>query len=136
MPVWLRNVQLGIFSIPQAAFLLLVRKSNRALLSSNGLLVGFTPAAWLVVSLTAVGGLLVAAVVKHADNILKTYATAIAIVLTCLATSLLSATVPSAAFLQGMVLVLVSMAMYNVPAVAQAQRTDSLAAEPRSKAQQ
>ena len=44
---------------------------------SHGLLAGFTPAVWLVTALTAVGGLLVASVVKHTNTVLKTYASGV-----------------------------------------------------------
>jgi len=75
--IWVRNVQLGLFSLPQAASLC---AADAAIIAEHGLLVGFTPLAWSVVLLKALGGLLVAAVVKYADNVLKTYATAIAII--------------------------------------------------------
>ena len=45
---------------------------SRAAIATNGAFVGFTPAVWLVTTLTAGGGLLIASVVKHADNLLKT----------------------------------------------------------------
>lgn len=109
--LWLRNVQLAIFSIPQTAFLTL---SHAKAIQTLGFFAGFTPLVWLVVVLKALGGLIVAAVIKYADNILKTYATAVAIVLTCLLSIPLYGLVPSAAFLQGMVLVLISMVLYNV----------------------
>lgn len=95
--LWVRNVQLGIFSIPQAAALML---ADRALISSQGPLVGFTALAWSVVMLRAFGGLLVACVVKYADNVLKTYATAIAIILTCVITTITTRVAPSLRFLQ------------------------------------
>merc|ERR1711956_166932 len=38
---------------------------------------GFTATAWAVVVLNAIGGLLVALVIKYADNILRGFATAI-----------------------------------------------------------
>ena len=81
--------------------------------AAHGLLVGFTPAVWLVTALTACGGLLVAAVVKHADNLLKTYSTAVAILVTCLFTTATTGVAPSACFLQGMALVLSSLLFYN-----------------------
>lgn len=57
-----------------------------------------------------------AQVIKYADNILKTYATAVAIVLTCLLSVPLYGIMPSFNFLQGMVLVLASMFLYARPA--------------------
>ena len=75
--IWIRNVQLGLFSIPQSAALCL---ADRAAVTSAGigaLFAGFSPAVWSVVGLKAFGGLLVAAVVKYADNILKTYVAAL-----------------------------------------------------------
>ena len=46
-----------------------------------------------------------AAVVKYADNLLKTYATAIAIVLTFAVTCITARTAPSLGFLQGLAMV-------------------------------
>lgn len=74
--LWIRNVQLGLFAIPQAALMLLCNPTSRAFVRAHGAFGGFTPAVWLATSLTAAGGLLVAAVVKHTDNLLKTYGTA------------------------------------------------------------
>jgi len=108
--LWVRNVQLGLFSIPQAAALML---ADRALISSQGPLIGFTPLVWGVVLLKAFGGLLVAGVVKYADNVLKTYATAIAIILTCIITTITTHVAPSVGFIQGMMLVISSIFLYN-----------------------
>ena len=113
MSLWLRNVQLAIFSIPQAAILLLASSRSRAVIAEYGVLAGFTPAVWCVTVLTAGGGLLIAAVVKYADNVLKTYATAVAIVLTCIINTAVVGTPPTIGFMQGMGLVLISMLLYN-----------------------
>lgn len=113
--LWIRNVQLGLFAIPQAAAMLMVNPTSRAIVQAHGPLVGFTPAVWLVTLLTACGGLIIASVVKHADNLLKTYATAVAIVLTCCITSLTTGVAPTRGFLQGMSLVLTSIFLYNAP---------------------
>jgi UDP-sugar transporter A1/2/3 len=109
--IWVRNVQLGIFSVPQAAVLM---GADHAMIAQHGALVGFTPLAWTVVALKALGGLLVAAVVKHADNVLKTYATAVSIVLTCAVTCISARVLPTASFVQGMTMVLVSVFLYNL----------------------
>ena len=61
--IWMRNVQLGLFGIPQSASLLLA-PATKAAVASHGLFVGFDPLVWSVVALKAIGGLLVAAVVK------------------------------------------------------------------------
>jgi len=111
--LWLRNVQLGLFSIPQAAAMILLNPKSRAMIQAHGAFAGFTPAVWLVTMLTACGGLLIASVVKHADNLLKTYATAVAIVLTCCITSFTTGVPPTPGFLQGMSLVLASIFLYN-----------------------
>jgi len=109
--IWMRNVQLCLFSLPQAAALML---ADRAIIAQQGALVGFSELAWSVVVLKALGGLLVAAVVKYADNVLKTYATAIAIVLTCVVSCVATATMPSLGFLQGMAMVIASIFLYNL----------------------
>ena len=53
--IWMRNVQLGLFSLPQAASLL---AADSAVIATSGALVGFTPLAWSVVILKALGGAL------------------------------------------------------------------------------
>ena len=97
----------------QAAGLLLLSRRSRQTIAAHGALAGFTPAVWLITALTAGGGLLIAAVVKHADNVLKTFATALAIVATCAATVLRTGVPPTAAFLRGFALVCTSMYLYN-----------------------
>jgi len=108
--IWVRNVQLGLFSIPQAVSLM---AADRMLIAASGPLVGFNPLVWSVVLLKALGGLLVAAVVKYADNVAKTYATAIAIVLTFAVGCLQTRTLPSIGFLQGFAMVIASIFLYN-----------------------
>ena len=52
--------------------------------------------------------------VADADNVLKTYATAIAIVLTCVITCIGTGIAPSLGFLQGMAMVIASIFLYNL----------------------
>jgi UDP-sugar transporter A1/2/3 len=52
--------------------------------TNGGLFQGYTSLVWMVVMLQSVGGLLVAVVIKYADNILKGFATSLSIVLSCI----------------------------------------------------
>ncbi|KAJ2490480.1 UDP-galactose transporter Gms1 [Coemansia sp. RSA 2050] len=85
--VWTRNVQLSLFSLPPALFGVLV--VDGAGVRSLGFFSGYTIWTIAAISLQALGGLLVAVVVKYADNILKGFATSISIVLSCLVSVLL-----------------------------------------------
>uniref|UniRef100_A0A7S3NJJ0 Uncharacterized protein n=1 Tax=Aureoumbra lagunensis TaxID=44058 RepID=A0A7S3NJJ0_9STRA len=82
-------------------------------IQSQGLWYGFGWEAWLAVSMTALGGIAVAAVLKFADAILKGYATAISVVLTGLVSHFLFGTILNIQYALGMINVLASMVIYN-----------------------
>ncbi|KRX84899.1 UDP-galactose/UDP-N-acetylglucosamine transporter srf-3, partial [Trichinella sp. T6] len=107
--LWLRNVQLAISAVPISAILLIMEQSTpprRRL---------FHDYDWLVVLLIlwfASGGIIVALAIKHADNILKGFANALAIVITSLCTIYLFNFRPSREFCFGVVLVILSIGLY------------------------
>lgn len=68
---------------------------------------------WYLVTLQATGGLLVAMVVKYADNILKGFATSLAIVVACVASIILFNFQLTAQFSLGTVLVISSIFLYG-----------------------
>lgn len=76
--LWLRNIQLGIFAMPLAGIAMLLKDS--AFLTSYDMLQGFDSVVWCIVLLDGIGGLLVAATMKYADNIAKCFAAALAII--------------------------------------------------------
>jgi len=78
----LRNIQLGIFSVLFGAIAVIFNDGGKVI--HRGFFDGYNSVVWLVVMLQASGGLLVAAVIKYADNILKGFATSISIILSCL----------------------------------------------------
>ena len=78
-----------------------------------GLFAGFTPIVWAVVSIKGVGGLLNAACIKHADNILRSYATAASIVLTFAVRIVVTGEAPALVFVQGAGMVLLSVILYS-----------------------
>lgn len=75
--LWLRNIQLGLFATPLAALAMLANDGERV--RANGVLQGFDHIVWVIVILNGLGGLLVAATMKFADNIVKCFAAALAI---------------------------------------------------------
>ena len=75
--LWLRNIQLGLFALPLAGFAMLFNDGD--FVRHYGVLHGFDILVWLSVVLNGVGGLLVAATMKYADNIVKCFAAALAI---------------------------------------------------------
>ncbi|GET88878.1 cmp-sialic acid transporter, putative [Leishmania tarentolae] len=75
---------------------------------------GFTGLVWFLVMLQAIGGILVALVVRNCDNIVKSFSTAFSIVLSGTASVFLLHTPLSGTFLGGSFLVLTSITMYTV----------------------
>jgi len=73
--VWMRNVQLAFFSV------LIALGQNLFKPSQVEFMHGFDATVWVLVFLQAGGGLLVAAVIKYADNVLKGMATGCSVVL-------------------------------------------------------
>ncbi|KAG5506801.1 hypothetical protein GH5_06016 [Leishmania sp. Ghana 2012 LV757] len=75
---------------------------------------GFTGLVWFLVMLQAIGGILVALVVRYCDNIVKSFSTAFAIVLSGTASVFLFHTPLNGPFLLGSLFVLTSITMYTV----------------------
>lgn len=81
----------------------------------KGFLFGYTFLTWSVVLLQAGGGLLCAVVVKYADNILKGFATSLAIVLSCIVSAYYLDFSPTVQFTGGAFLVILSVFLYAKP---------------------
>ena len=114
--LWVRNVQLSLFSLVPA--LLPILFSNRR--NSHGfftdLLRNFGGWAWGTVAIQTFGGLITAVVIKYSDNILKGFATSLAIILSFLASVALFDFKLTPSFLVGSTTVLAATWMYNRPA--------------------
>uniref|UniRef100_A0A8C6WGY2 Solute carrier family 35 member A3a n=1 Tax=Neogobius melanostomus TaxID=47308 RepID=A0A8C6WGY2_9GOBI len=80
--VWIRNIQLGMFGLIFGLFGMLAYDGNRV--RESGMFQGYNTLTWTVVALQALGGLVIAAVIKYADNILKGFATSLSIILSTL----------------------------------------------------
>ncbi|XP_014247048.1 UDP-galactose/UDP-N-acetylglucosamine transporter srf-3 [Cimex lectularius] len=79
--VWMRNVQLSLLSLPFGFITCITTDWSE--INSKGWLYGYDFFIFYLVFLQAGGGLVVALVVKYADNILKGFATSLAIVISC-----------------------------------------------------
>lgn len=85
--VLIRNLQMGIFSIFLNIAGVICHDYDEVI--SRGFFYGYSSIVWLVIMLQAFGGLLVAAVIKYADNILKGFATSISIIISCLVSNII-----------------------------------------------
>lgn len=81
--IWLRNIQLSLIGI--VTCLVACYFKDLEALQTRGFLSGYNEYVWGVIVLQAAGGLIVAVVVKYADNVLKGFATSISIILSCFA---------------------------------------------------
>lgn len=115
--LWVRNVQLSLFSVlPALAPILL---SYGTLVANGGggffsmLFKNFGPCAWATVGVQVIGGLLTAMVIKYSDNILKGFATSLSIVISFLVSVALFNFNISLTFLLGSSIVLVATWLYN-----------------------
>ncbi|KAK8392464.1 hypothetical protein O3P69_014669 [Scylla paramamosain] len=109
--VWVRNVQLSLLSLPLGAATALATDGSE--LMSKGFLHAYDGFVWYLVCLNALGGLLVALVVKYADNILKGFATSLAIVLSTVVSAAFLGFVLTLQFAVGTALVIVSVFLYS-----------------------
>lgn len=111
--VWLRNLQLGLFGTVLG--LVGLWWAEGAAVAHRGFFFGYTPAVWGVVLNQAFGGLLVAVVVKYADNILKGFATSLSIVLSTVASIRLFGFHVDPLFALGAGLVIGAVYLYSLP---------------------
>lgn len=108
--LWIRNIQLAVIALPIGLIQIAFEYSH---ITDKGLLQGFTPLTWFCITLQAQGGLLVAVVVKFANNILKGFATSLAIVISTIASIFLFDFNLTPSFVFGATLVISSVMMYN-----------------------
>ncbi|XP_029032435.1 UDP-N-acetylglucosamine transporter isoform X4 [Osmia bicornis bicornis] len=109
--VWMRNVQLSLLSLPFGLMTCFI--NDGATLKKQGFFFGYDLFVYYLVVLQAGGGLIVAMVVKYADNILKGFATSLAIIISCIASIYLFDFKLTLQFSLGAVLVICSIFMYG-----------------------
>jgi len=109
--LWERNFQLSAYSIVFAV--INIALFDRDKVWENGFFGGYSWAAAAIVFTSAAGGILVAVVVKYTDNIVKSFATAIAICLTSLLSIPLLGASLNRVFWVGALMVVLSIFNYS-----------------------
>ncbi|KAE8610815.1 hypothetical protein XENTR_v10012252 [Xenopus tropicalis] len=110
--LWIRNIQLGLFGWLFGLMGVLIYDGQRV--SKGGFFQGYNNLTWIVVALQALGGLVVATVIKYADNILKSFAASISIILSTLISYFwLKDFVPTSVFFVGALLVIAATFLYG-----------------------
>lgn len=111
--LWIRNIQLSAIAIPFGLIQVFITDSH--LIEEKGFFHAYNILTWVVIMLQAQGGLLVAVVVKYADNILKGFATSLAIIVACIVSVYAFQFEVTFKFLLGTSLVIASIFMYSKP---------------------
>jgi len=111
--LWVRNAQLATFGIVLGLVLGFIQ--NGASIMEHGFFQGFTLLTWVVVFNCALGGLLVAVVLKYADNILKCFASAFSLLLTYAMEKMIDPTARGSPYFAGGALcVVLAVTMYSL----------------------
>lgn len=108
--LWMRNIQLSFFSILLASLKFASRAQR-----SKYFLHGFDKWVWLQVFFFGTGGLLVAAVIKYADNVVKGLATALSMVASSLMTAVVFGTNVTNQFIFGAYVTVAGVYLYSSP---------------------
>jgi UDP-galactose transporter len=84
--LWIRNCQLSFWSLFPALFLGVIWVDGQNI-AKDGFFAGYNWVVWTAIGFQAAGGIIVALVIKYADNIAKNFATSISIIVSALASA-------------------------------------------------
>jgi len=110
--LWTRNIQLGLFGF-LTGLIGAYSKDGDKIAANGDFFYGYTPIVWSAICCQAFGGLLVAVVIKYADNILKGFACSISIIVSAVFAMILFDFAISGLFVVGTALVCVAVYMYS-----------------------
>ncbi|KAJ9615377.1 UDP-galactose transporter Gms1 [Cladophialophora chaetospira] len=111
--IWVRNIQLSVGCLAIALFGAFVWDGQA--IREQGFFQGYNPVVVATICIQAAGGLIVAMVIKYADNILKGFATSLSIILSTVASIFIFNFVPTIYFLLGSILVFLATYLYSMP---------------------
>jgi UDP-sugar transporter A1/2/3 len=110
--LWIRNIQLGLFGFVFGMAYVFLSADGEVILR-DGFFRGYSELVFIVAVLQAVGGLLIASVIKYADNLLKGFATSVSIILSTAFSAVFFNTLVPSLFFLGVSLVTVSVVLYG-----------------------
>jgi len=113
VPIWLRNMQLGVISLLLGAANVYIFDGEAVAL--HGFFQGYTWMTAFVVLQVSLGGLLVALIMKYADNVVKGFATSLSIVLSSVVSWFIPSFEfePNSAFVLGSSMVIAATILYS-----------------------
>ncbi|CAH8550634.1 unnamed protein product [Schistosoma intercalatum] len=109
--VAIRNIQLAFYGV--TAGILTVYLKDGKEISIKGFFFGYDSVVWAAILIQSLGGLLIAATIRYADNIRKGFATSLAIVLTFILSTFWFDFNPTVLFYVGAILVVVATILYS-----------------------
>ncbi|TPP64326.1 UDP-N-acetylglucosamine transporter [Fasciola gigantica] len=110
--VAVRNIQLSFYGVTAGLLTVLIKDGSGV--QQRGFFFGYDHVVWASVLIQSLGGLLIAATIRYADNIMKGFAPSVAIVLTFILSILFFHFTPSMMFVCGGLLVLVATVLYSI----------------------
>jgi len=111
--LWVRNIQLSTVSLGIALVGAIAYDGHA--IRHDGFFQGYNLIVVITILMQACGGILVAVVVKYADNILKGFATSLSVILSTAASVFIFGFVITTDFILGSVLVVLATYMYSLP---------------------
>ena len=111
--LWIRNIQLSVGCLAIAVVGTLLWDGPAIV--HKGFFQGYSPIVVLTICIQAAGGIIVAMVIKYADNILKGFATSLSIILSTVASVFIFNFVITIYFLIGSALVFFATYLYSKP---------------------
>lgn len=121
--LWLRNVQLGIFAPGTALIGMLIK--DGAEIIERGFFHGYSFLVLTIVVQQAIGGLVVAVVMRYADNILKGFATSVSIILSTVLSVFIFDYSITMVFSLGVAMVMLAIYLYGVSPAAKPEPSSS-----------
>lgn len=112
--IWMRNVQLSLLSLPFSLMTCFI--SDRNEIVHLGWFYGYDWYVAYLIVLQAAGGMIICLIITYADNILKGFATSLAIIISGLASVFLFNLKITTLLTTGAVLVISSIFLYSKPA--------------------